>query len=160
SIAARVARFLRGRGARRCRSLAAALPAGTAVRATQGAVQADVVAMGLAGARPHRRARPGAAAGAAVGVRIRAGARVVPPDPRRPLASLLARSREEIPGMACRARLFPRGGTPLESGVVGIARLIGECWRRKKMLARFVFLARCGAAWRVACKSPRGAVSG
>ena len=94
AAAPRAARFLRSAGARRRRPLAAALPAGPAARAVAGAPEDDVLAMGLAGARRRAGAGPGAGAGAAIGVRVRAGARALPPDPRRPLAARSgARSR-------------------------------------------------------------------
>ena len=49
-----------------------------------------------------------------VGVRIRAGARTLPPAPRRSLAALLARGGSTLPGLAGRTPLFPRRRSAIE----------------------------------------------
>src|SRR3546814_20671861 len=75
-------------------------------------LQGDVVAVGLAGAGRRDVAGPVAGAGCTGGVRVRAGARAVPPGAPRPLARVLARSPGAFPGLAVAARLFPRRGNP------------------------------------------------
>src|SRR3546814_103362 len=98
----------------RPRPLAAAPPADAAARAVADPLQGDVVAVGLAGAGRRDVAGPVAGAGRTGGVRVRAGARAVPPGAPRPLARVLARSPGAVPGLAVAARLFPRRGTPAQ----------------------------------------------
>src|SRR5690606_15851471 len=101
------ARVLRGRGARRHRPLAAGLPAGPATRAARDPAQGAVLAMGLAGAGWQHGTghRPGART--ALGLRVRAGPRALPPAPGQPLARVLARGGTAVPGLARRARILP-----------------------------------------------------
>src|SRR5690606_32730071 len=87
--APRAARLLRGRGPGRPRGLAAALPPRPAARPGPRAPEGDVLAVGLAGAGRHPGAGPGPRAGPPVGLRVRAGARTLPPGPCRPLAGVL-----------------------------------------------------------------------
>src|SRR5690606_10499829 len=112
--AARAARLLRGAGARRSRALAAAPPADAAARALADPLQGDVLAVGLAGAGRRDVAGPVAGAGRTGGLRVRAGARAVPPGPSRPFDGVLARSGGAVPRLARTARLFPRRGPPAQ----------------------------------------------
>src|SRR5690606_2067279 len=84
---------------------------------------AAVLALGLA--QPGRCAEPGPGPGAgpALGLRIRAGARALPPDPRQPLAGVLARGGEALAGLARRARLPARRRPRPEGGAGAAGRL-------------------------------------
>src|SRR5690606_6420234 len=98
------ARVLQPAGPRRPRRLAAQVPAGTAAGTAVLPAAAAVLALGLA--QPGRCAEPGPGPGAgpALGPRIRAGARALPPDPRQPLAGVLARGGDALAGLSRRVR--------------------------------------------------------
>ncbi|KAG1349155.1 hypothetical protein G6F61_014752 [Rhizopus arrhizus] len=84
------ARVLRSPDPCRRRPLAAEVPALPATRTQPPAAEGDVLAMGLAGAGRQHGAGPCAGAGAPGSVRVRAGARTLPPDPAEPLTGVLA----------------------------------------------------------------------
>ena len=68
--------------------------------------------------------------GEAERVRVRAGARAVPPDPRRSFARVLARGRDALPALARGARLLPCRGPSAEGDVAGVVRENGGVTRR------------------------------
>ena len=88
-----------------CEKPLAASYADAASAADEFQAQGAVLAVGLAGARRCAVARSVPGAGPAQRVRIRAGARALPPRASRPLAAVLARGREILPRLARRARL-------------------------------------------------------
>src|SRR5690606_1617450 len=108
-------------GAGRCRPLVAALPARAAARAQADPLQVDVLAVGFARARWHRRAGSVAGARAPFGLRVRAGPRALPPAPPRPLRRLLAGGGGALPGLARRAGLLPVRGPAAEGHAAGAA---------------------------------------
>src|SRR5690606_34336629 len=121
------------RGARRHPPLDAALPGRPAAHAAPGAAEGDVLAMGFARARRHGGLGPLAGAGAALGLRIRAGPRTVPPGARGPFARVLARGRKPLPGLARRARLVPRPRPPDQGGTARAAGLMAACGPRLRL---------------------------
>src|SRR5690606_34852070 len=131
--APRASRLLRRRSARRHPPLDAALPGGPAAHAATGAAEGDVVAVGLARARRHGGTEPVAGAGAALGLRVRPGARALSSRPRRPFARVLARGREPLPGLARRARLVPRPRSQDQGGTARVAGLMAACRPRLRL---------------------------
>src|SRR5690606_17848689 len=123
--APRTARFLRRRGPRRHRHVASALPAGPAPRPGARPPEGDVGAVGFTRARQHRGARPGTGPGAAFALRVRIGARTLPPGARRPLPRVLGRSGCPLSGLARRARLLPRPRSALEGDAEAAVRSNG-----------------------------------
>src|SRR5690606_29527494 len=95
--------------------------------------EGDVLAMGLARARRHGGPGPVAGAGAALGLRIRAGPRTLPPGARRPFARVLARGPKPLPRQAPRARLLPRPGPPDQGGTARAAGLMAACGPRLRL---------------------------
>src|SRR6185437_4260519 len=115
------ARILRSTDPRRCRPLVAEVPARPAACAQPPAVEGDVLAMGLVGPRRQHGAGPGIGTGPPGRLRVRAGARTLPPDPGQPLARVLARSGTTLPRLARAARLFPAGRATPESNASATA---------------------------------------
>src|SRR5690606_1975463 len=102
--------------------LAAALPARPPARTRAAAHPGHVLAVGVTSSGRHPGARPLTGARAPLGLRVRAGARALPPDPRRPLARVLGRGRSAAPGLAPRARLVPPPRPPAQGDAAGVGR--------------------------------------
>src|SRR5690606_8136313 len=92
-------------------SLAAFVPSRPAPRAPDLPHPARAFAVGLAGAGRDGVAGPGAGAGAAFGLRVRAGARALPPAAGQPLAAVLGGGGGAVSGLA--------GGAGLAGGERG-----------------------------------------